>query len=1160
MKKYKNNYVRIISILLILCTLCGTASAADISSITSTPSPIEVSVNNSTASFVLKNNDSEYYKYALEIMNTDDETYLLCDTFEANETAKLTNIKTDTEYPVWLEVYSETDVLFYDGFFVVDTSSVPSVSLTKVKTKTNTEKMSEEDIESLFEMTDEQYGKLFSSLDIPSFISEEDAKAAKHVKRLEEYEDSYDKIGYKNADGTNTLYIFSSPVKYMDENGELQDADPNISETTGTEKSEGYSFVNDYGELKTYFADSLSNDKGIKIKKNDIEFEFGFTVKEKKENALTKLTSKVKNIFSKPDNKATVFSNNREKKLEYAKVENGIDIVSLPTTNGAVQTLILDDVPENNKLTFWVESNGLTPELDLYNKNVLFSTENDYVFSVGNVEIEDSATEDQIQSGLHFSTDNTVKILNNQNGRSLVEVSLDEDVLTSPTTVYPVSVTLSAAANETNSTESENSSITTLSTTSAPSEIGSSYFQDRTVYTNDSEDPANSPYLIIGDNNYYTGGYYDDSNCTYVAPGYVYRKGHVFMKYDVSSLTNIDPKLVDDAQLVLREGSGNNSELEVDLYRVTKPWTESTVDISYVYECDNQYSGNNDIVFADSGTGIEYEIDVAHMLTDNLLYSQGKDGGVPNYGFHLFTNDLYTSVSKHICSSEHSNIYYRPKVVISYDDPFPLTLGYETAHGYINAADPSDWYSFTPIDTCLYSIFTTSDVDTYGQLFDSSFNLLIADDDSGEENNFNITYNLTAGQTYYIRARGLNYGDTGFYFIYAEYAFEEIFAENNEEIENILSEIDILLNDYLQQISPPRYYTYIEDGVEKQIEINSTNKFNTNYQGQNIYLFLYEWYEEHIWPYEKELPQWATSANIPGNEEATKRAALNDWCEKVYGATTWEGIVNGLDNYVDVLYYEIINIDETLHSALSQIVGGNYSDEVTITGTAGQIALSFSGVDVVTDVRDLTYDVTHWEWSWSHAGQTLVDLVAIVPVVGAVKNLDELTALTKNIDSISELAGSVDNVQLLFNKIDEFVLAAKNTGKLEDLLNDTETLVKWASHRGENYPDIVMLGKWANDSTSYDKVAQSFKCSYFGLPSSTWSELENIDVGKTKLWKVNEGFLDNHIKNNSVFYFSHNPFNVDGNTGFGKELQHLIANDYKFSTTKNADGFWYAYK
>ena len=933
MKKHRNIYVRIISILLILCTLCGTASATDISSITATSSPIEVLVDNSTASFVLKNNDSEYYKYALEIMNTDDETYLLCDTFEANETAKLTNIKTDTEYPVWLEVYSETEVLFYDGFFVVDTSSVPSVSLTKVKTKTNTEKMSEEEIESLFEMTDEQYDKLFSSLDIPSFISEEDAKAAKHVKRLEEYEDSYDKIGYKNADGTNTLYIFSSPVKYMDENGELQDADPNISETTGTEKSEGYSFVNDYGELKTYFADSLSNDKGIKIKKNDIEFEFGFTVKEKKENALTKLTSKVKNIFSKPDNKATVFSNNREKKLEYAKVENGIDIVSLPTTNGAVQTLILDDVPENNKLTFWVESNGLTPELDLYNKNVLFSTENDYVFSVGNVEIEDSATEDQIQSGLHFSTDNTVKILNNQNGRSLVEVSLDEDVLTSPTTVYPVSVTLSAAANETNSTESENSSITTLSTTSAPSEIGSSYFQDRTVYTNDSEDPANSPYLIIGDNNYYTGGYYDDSNCTYVAPGYVYRKGHVFMKYDVSSLTNIDPKLVDDAQLVLREGSGNNLELEVDLYRVTKPWTESTVDISYVYECDNQYSGNNDIVFADSGTGIEYEIDVAHMLTDNLLYSQGKDGGVPNYGFHLFTNDLYTSVSKHICSSEHSTTSYRPKIILSYDDPYQLELNDET-YDYINAADPSDWYSFTPIETGLYDIFTTSDVDTYGQLYSSDLSLLQSNDDSGDDFNFRISAELQAGSTYYIRVRGLSSVAIGFYSIEVENR-NETFFENLNVLHNLANSYDDSKGmELLLQFIRSRTESYTTD-MWDMVAGKLDQDFITYVSVNNSYIFNYFTSTRNIYDQKYgNVDFWHLSATMGGIKHAggNNALAILAGAQTVRDLSGWAGdlqtlvtdayrITNASDNY-EIFYETVYSIigDDKYTFSMSDVI------------------------------------------------------------------------------------------------------------------------------------------------------------------------------------------------------------------------------------------------
>ena len=68
----------------------------------------------------------------------------------------------------------------------------------------------------------------------------------------------------------------------MDDSGRLMDADPNISETAdSTVKAQGYSYVNDYGELKTYFADSLSDNKGVKIQKNESELEFGFCVPEK---------------------------------------------------------------------------------------------------------------------------------------------------------------------------------------------------------------------------------------------------------------------------------------------------------------------------------------------------------------------------------------------------------------------------------------------------------------------------------------------------------------------------------------------------------------------------------------------------------------------------------------------------------------------------------------------------------------------------------------------------------------------------------------------------------------------------------------------------------------------------------------------------------------
>ncbi len=347
MQRHNKLYVNIIAVVLVICTLCGTAAAADLSPAVSSSPPVGVVIENSTAVFSLKDNSSQYYKYSLEIMDADKENYLLCDNFEPSETARLSNITKDSDYSLRLELYGEETVSFYEGSFSADAFDAVTVSLSKTGSKKNTEKMSETEIDSLFEMTDEQYEKVFSSLDIPSFISEDEAKAAKHVERLKEYEDSYDKIGYKNADGTNTLYIFSSPVKYMDDSGRLMDADPNISETAdSTVKAQGYSYVNDYGELKTYFADSLSDNKGVKIQKNESELEFGFCVPEKKEgNTLTKLFSSVSEIFSEPKNKAMLFTENREKKLGYNEVSNDANIIASPTTSGAMQTLIFEDVP-----------------------------------------------------------------------------------------------------------------------------------------------------------------------------------------------------------------------------------------------------------------------------------------------------------------------------------------------------------------------------------------------------------------------------------------------------------------------------------------------------------------------------------------------------------------------------------------------------------------------------------------------------------------------------------------------------------------------------------------------------------------------------------------------------------------------------------------------
>ena len=100
-----------------------------------------------------------------------------------------------------------------------------------------------------------------------------------------------------------------------------------------------------------------------------------------------------------------------------------------------------------------------------------------------------------------------------------------------------------------------------------------------------------------------------------------------------------------------------------------------------------------------------------------------------------------------------------------------------------------------------------------------------------------------------------------------------------------------------------------------------------------------------------------------------------------------------MDQYVNILYYEILDPD-TLDKLKNQVLKGNYSEDITLTGTAGQIVIGFTGIDFVADIRDVTYDVTHWEWSWSHAGQTGLDMVGIIPIIGAIKNLDEFAALS----------------------------------------------------------------------------------------------------------------------------------------------------------------------
>jgi hypothetical protein len=98
-----------------------------------------------------------------------------------------------------------------------------------------------------------------------------------------------------------------------------------------------------------------------------------------------------------------------------------------------------------------------------------------------------------------------------------------------------------------------------------------------------------------------------------------------------------------------------------------------------------------------------------------------------------------------------------------------------------------------------------------------------------------------------------------------------------------------------------------------------------------------------------------------------------------------------------------------VRKALRQVALGNYAGETTPLGTALQILAGLAGVDAPADVRDLFYDLTHWENTTEHKWQVALDLVAVLPLIGAVKNARQAGELAQSVLSYGDEISGVLN-------------------------------------------------------------------------------------------------------------------------------------------------------
>ena len=105
------------------------------------------------------------------------------------------------------------------------------------------------------------------------------------------------------------------------------------------------------------------------------------------------------------------------------------------------------------------------------------------------------------------------------------------------------------------------------------------------------------------------------------------------------------------------------------------------------------------------------------------------------------------------------------------------------------------------------------------------------------------------------------------------------------------------------------------------------------------------------------------------------------------------------------------------------VVLGNFTDEVTVLGVGVQIVLGNFDLDLPCDIRDIIADVRNLakadDIKWDMIAMLALDLIGVIPVIGALKYSDEIGTLFKNADKVSVVARSTDGAGVLAKHADE---------------------------------------------------------------------------------------------------------------------------------------------
>ena len=180
------------------------------------------------------------------------------------------------------------------------------------------------------------------------------------------------------------------------------------------------------------------------------------------------------------------------------------------------------------------------------------------------------------------------------------------------------------------------------------------------------------------------------------------------------------------------------------------------------------------------------------------------------------------------------------------------------------------------------------------------------------------------------------------------------------------------------------------------------------------------------------------------------------------------------------------------------IVLGNFTDEVTVLGVGVQIVLGIFDLDLPCDIRDIIADIKNLAETdrvrWDLIGMLALDLIGLIPVIGALKYSDEVGTLFKNAGKVSAVAEGADGVGAVTRHADEAgawlqgIKVFKYSDETAGTAASGEKLLKESQTVYESFADMMS----PDDAAKYLDFLENG--SKEGLTSAELAGVEKADV------------------------------------------------------------------